>query len=101
MFIQDAIPTQEELDLHGRISELLRPANALLNSLRDYKGCGDLIRKAISNPTTDNEEEAWQAVQPAVAKLKQYFEYSASLGISHFYLLFIYFLLFKIVYLCY
>lgn len=77
--LENAIPTQEELDLHGRISELLRPANTLLNSLRDYKGCGDLIRKAISNPTTDNEEEAWQAVQPAVAKLKQYFEYSVSL----------------------
>ncbi|CAG8528718.1 295_t:CDS:2 [Acaulospora colombiana] len=36
-------------------------------------------KKAISNPTEDSQEEAWQAVQPAVAKLKQYFEYSSSL----------------------
>ena len=81
-FIKDATPTQEELGLYKHVSELLKPADTLLDSLRRYGGCGDLIRKAISNPTPDNEEEAWQAVQPAVAKLKQYFEYSASLGIN-------------------
>ncbi|GES87197.1 protein FAM49B-like [Rhizophagus clarus] len=77
--LENATPTQEESDLYGHVSELLRPVNDLLDSLRHYEGCGDLIRKAISNPTSDNEEEAWQAVQPAVVKLKQYFEYSASL----------------------
>jgi len=77
--LENATPTQEESVLYGHVSELLRPVSDLLDSLRHYEGCGDLIRKAISNPTPDNEEEAWQAVQPAVAKLKQYFEYSASL----------------------
>ncbi|RIA95827.1 hypothetical protein C1645_688549 [Glomus cerebriforme] len=81
--LESATPTQEELNLYEHVSELLRPVNGLLDSLRRYEGCGDLIRKAISNPTPDNEEEAWQAVQPAVAKLKQYFEYSASLEDAH------------------
>src|SRR6266542_5274322 len=85
LFIPDATPTQEELSLHGHVSALLQPTDALLDSLRSYEGCGDLIRKAISNPTSDNEDEAWQAVQPAVAKLKRYFEYSASLGINNNY----------------
>ncbi|CAI2162811.1 7298_t:CDS:2 [Funneliformis geosporum] len=74
-----ATPTQEEFDLHKRVSSLLQPTDTLLNSLRNYQGCGELIRKAISNPTPENEEEAWKAVQPAVAKLKQYYEYSVSL----------------------
>jgi len=80
--LENATPTQEELSLYIHVSELLRPADTLLDSLRRYGGCGDLIRKAISNPTPDNEEEAWQAVQPVVAKLKQYFEYSASLEVA-------------------
>ncbi|CAG8691281.1 14835_t:CDS:2 [Cetraspora pellucida] len=75
----DATPTQAELTLYEHVSTLLQPTETLLDSLRRYEGCGDLIRKAISNPTSDNEEEAWQAVQPVVAKLKKYFEYSTSL----------------------
>lgn len=77
--LENATPTQEEFDLHKRVSSLLQPTDTLLNSLRNYQGCGELIRKAISNPTPENEEEAWKAVQPAVAKLKQYYEYSVSL----------------------
>ncbi|CAG8435027.1 7264_t:CDS:2 [Diversispora eburnea] len=77
--LENATPTQAESVLYAHVSALLRPTDALLDSLRSYEGCGDLIRKAISNPTPDNEEEAWQAVQPAVVKLKRYFEYSGSL----------------------
>ncbi|CAG8659731.1 614_t:CDS:2, partial [Scutellospora calospora] len=77
--VLDATPTQAERALYEQVSTLLRPTETLLDSLRRYEGCGDLIRKAISNPTPDNEEEAWQAVQPVVAKLKKYFEYSTSL----------------------
>ncbi|CAG8447582.1 11000_t:CDS:2 [Ambispora leptoticha] len=77
--LENAKPTQAEVGLHSHVSGLLQPTDSLLDSLRRYDGCGELIRKAISNPTPENEEEAWQAVQPAVAKLKRYFEYSASL----------------------
>lgn len=76
---ENSVPTEDELSLHGRVSALLLPTDTLLDSLRRYEGCGDLIRKAISNPTEDSQEEAWQAVQPAVAKLKRYFEYSSTL----------------------
>ncbi|CAG8516114.1 11125_t:CDS:2 [Paraglomus brasilianum] len=65
--LENATPTPAELALYGHVSTLLRPTTTLLDSLRRYEGCGDLIRKAISNPTPENEEEAWQAVQPADA----------------------------------
>ncbi|CAJ0905196.1 3665_t:CDS:2, partial [Entrophospora sp. SA101] len=77
--LENAIPTETELALYQHVSALLQPTDVLLDSLRLYEGCGDLIKKAISNPTPDNEEEAWQAIQPAVAKLKKYFEYSTLL----------------------
>lgn len=77
--LESAMPTEAELALYEHVSDVLQPTETLLDSLRRYEGCGDLIRKAISNPTPDNEEEAWQAVQPVVAKLKKYFEYSTSL----------------------
>ncbi|CAJ0833233.1 3312_t:CDS:2 [Entrophospora sp. SA101] len=76
---ENPIAKEEERSLHIKISRLLQPTDTLLDSIRQYQGCGELIKKAISNPTPDNEEEAWQAVKPAVAKLKRYFEFSALL----------------------
>ncbi len=35
--------------------------------------------KAISNPSAENESEAWNALCPAVLKLKEYYEFSVKL----------------------
>ncbi|CAG8704330.1 16714_t:CDS:2, partial [Acaulospora morrowiae] len=64
---ENSTPTEAELSLHERLSEHLHHTDKLLDSLQRYEGCGDVIRKAISNPTEESQEEAWQAVQPAVA----------------------------------
>lgn len=66
----------DEVDIYKYASEILRPTEAVLKSLKQYSGCGELIRKAISTPNRQNEEEAWNALCPSVAKLKDYYEFA-------------------------
>eukprot|EP00842_Homolaphlyctis_polyrhiza_P002096 jgi/Hompol1/2888/HPOL_005872-RA len=52
---------------------------ALLAELRAYPGCGEAIRQAISNPGRATEEAAWTVVCPAVAKLRDFYEFSTKI----------------------
>jgi len=69
-------PLPEEEQLYRYVVELLNRSNAILQSLRQYSGCGDLIRRAISSPSPQMEEETWQALCPSAMKLKKYYEFS-------------------------
>lgn len=77
--IQNPSPTPEEAQVYETVVKALKPANGLLKSLRGYRGCGDEIRKAISSPTPETEQAAWQSLAPSVGKLKEFYEYSAVL----------------------
>jgi hypothetical protein len=61
---------------------VIEPADRLLDSLRSYSGCGEYIRKAISSPSRESEEAAWNAVCPSVGQLKQYYELAMQLGMQ-------------------
>jgi hypothetical protein len=41
-----------------------------------------MYNQAISSPSKQTEEEAWQAVSPAVAQLKEFYDFSHELGIN-------------------
>ena len=51
----------------------------ILARLKDYKGCEDSIRRAITTPNEANEQMAWDAVLPAVEQLKEFYEFSLEL----------------------
>ena len=51
----------------------------ILDQLKNYKGCEEFIRKAITTPNAENEEEAWKAVLPAVDKLQGFFDFASEL----------------------
>ncbi|KAG5463668.1 MAG: hypothetical protein BJ554DRAFT_5534, partial [Olpidium bornovanus] len=59
----------EEVSVYDTVLAALRPSGPLLQSLKDYRGCGEEIRKT--------EQAAWTALVPAVAKLREYYEYSS------------------------
>jgi len=63
------------------ISEVLNEASSILDQVSRYEGCEDLIRKAITNPSPETEEAAWQAVKPAVDQLYVFHAYSEKLTI--------------------
>ncbi|KAI9230131.1 MAG: FAM49 family protein [Piptocephalis tieghemiana] len=77
--LENAQPTQEELETYNRVLDLLQPTTHILASLREYQGCGEFIRQAISTPSQATEETAWDAVCPAADKLRECYEYSAAL----------------------
>jgi hypothetical protein len=75
-----AEPTESEAEVYAKISDILSQAPLILQSLRDYKGAGECIREAISNPqSSDHQDRAWQMVCPLVQQLKTFYEYALSL----------------------
>ncbi|KAJ1973218.1 hypothetical protein H4R35_004231 [Dimargaris xerosporica] len=59
--------------------QILDEVARLTQSLRSYTGSTDAIRKAISNPTAENEEHAWLSLTPSVIILRHFYERSEDL----------------------
>jgi hypothetical protein len=71
---------QNETEIYLRITEkFTQKSQQLLQELKDYKGCGEFIRRAISQPSKDTEDLAWRQVCPQVKKLKEFFLFSTEL----------------------
>jgi len=68
-----------ENDEYKEIRDSLKDGLEILNKLKSFKGCGDYIRDAITNPSPENEEAAWAAVVPSVDILKEFYEYSQAI----------------------
>nr|BAN40689.1 hypothetical protein, conserved [Entamoeba invadens] len=72
-------PTAEEQDLYTKVEECLKKSANILTQITAYKGCEELIRKAISQVSQENEEECWKALIPRVDTLHTFFEFSNEL----------------------
>lgn len=59
---------------------MLQRAQRILQELQDYKGASQEIRKAIGAPDPETEKQAWDAVNPLVIKLKDFYLFSKELG---------------------
>jgi len=81
MFIdfENAKPSEEEQELYDEINKVLVNGPAIVDRLRQYSGCEDWIRKAITNPTAESEELAWNAILPAVDQLLEFYQFSLAL----------------------
>lgn len=76
----DAKPSSDELQLYNKLSSsLVKPGPALLHLLNSYVPASELIRDAITKPTSENELRAWDAVSPTVDILRDIYEYSSDL----------------------
>ncbi|XP_064604138.1 LOW QUALITY PROTEIN: CYFIP-related Rac1 interactor B-like [Liolophura sinensis] len=74
---ENAQPTEAELPVYTRVQEVLQHAADIQTQMRQYKGAGNEIREAISNPRDEcQQDKAWDAVLPLVSKLKHYYEFS-------------------------
>jgi hypothetical protein len=71
--------TDEEREIYDVIAKVLDQAPAILQKLANYTGCEEFIRKAITNPSPETEDEAWNAVLPAVEQLKEFYDFSSEL----------------------
>lgn len=71
--------SDEEKEVYETVSAVLGRGPTILEELEKYKGCEEFIRKAITNPGPESEEEAWNAVLPAVDQLKEFYDFSLEL----------------------
>ncbi|XP_049850354.1 CYFIP-related Rac1 interactor homolog [Schistocerca gregaria] len=78
--IENAEPTEgKEKIIYEQSSEVLNRGNAILDSIKNYVTCEEAVRKAISSPSPETERAALTAIFPAVALMKDYYNYSQEL----------------------
>jgi hypothetical protein len=58
-----------------------------LKDISEYTGCEDLIRKAISQVSPENEEACWNALIPRVDTLHEFYVFANEVSLFHFFLL--------------
>lgn len=80
-----AKPTAEESAVYEEVKAILDQSAHILEELDDYKGAGDFIRNAISQPANQEvQTSTWQAVCPLVGKLQRFHQFSLALdGVLH------------------
>nr|XP_002126684.1 protein FAM49B-like [Ciona intestinalis] len=77
---ENARPSEEEKEVYDQVSHVLSFAPGIITELKSYKGAGDEIRVAISNPSSQEKQaDTWHAIIPLVKQLKEFFEFSKHL----------------------
>ncbi|KAL7717228.1 CYRIA/CYRIB Rac1 binding domain-containing protein [Entamoeba marina] len=76
---ENVTPTQEEQEVWDSVRVVLEGSSNILTAIAEYKGCEDLIRKAIAQVSPENEEECWKALLPRVDVLHDFYEFSIDL----------------------
>merc|ERR1711963_784777 len=77
---ENAVPKSDaEKEVYEQVAAVLSKGSDTLAKLQGFAGCEEFIRRAITNPSPDTEEEAWNAVLPAVEQLKEFYDYSLEL----------------------
>ncbi|ELP85291.1 hypothetical protein EIN_085030 [Entamoeba invadens IP1] len=76
---ENVIPNEKEQDLYSQVDKSLQRSSQVLDEITNYKGCEELIRKAISQVSQENEEACWKALIPRVDILFNFYDFSNQL----------------------
>jgi len=71
-------PTSDE-KLYTEIEQVLADMKRVYAAIEDYKGCLELVRAAMSKPTKENEQRAFEGLLGAVKAISMFFEFSRTL----------------------
>jgi hypothetical protein len=69
-------PSETEKDLYDTADALLARQHEILQQMRNYQGCTQLIRAAISSPTEENKAACWKLLVPNVILLNSFFNHA-------------------------
>jgi hypothetical protein len=78
-FIDPEPQDDEERKIYDIVVQALNEGPTHLETLRDYAGCEEPIRKALNDPGPKTEGLAWAAVTEAVAKLYEFYKFALEL----------------------
>jgi len=76
---EGAKPSPDEQVTYDEVHAVLNKSATILSELQNYTGCEKWIREAMSNPSPETEEAAWNTVLPAVEQLKKFYDFSQEL----------------------
>ncbi len=63
-------------------TEIPARLDAILKSLKEYKGCASYIKDSISNPSPENDSKTWKNLHPCVLEIRKFYEISLEIGIA-------------------
>jgi len=69
-------PKGDEKEMFDVVTEILVEGKAMFDNLDQYADCGLSIRRALTNPTPDNEREAFGAVKANVDVINGFYQFS-------------------------
>jgi len=69
-------PTGDETKVYAECEAAIADSKRVLQSIEDYKGCRELVRVAMSTPTKENEQKAFEGLLVAVESISLFFEFS-------------------------
>lgn len=71
--------SEEERQVFEMVAPVMERSPKVLNALIEYTGCEDPIRKALGDPSPENDKIAWNAVRKNVDILYQFYAHSQEL----------------------
>jgi len=77
---ENAAPSPEEKAVYDQVQAIITKHDEILDLMSRYKGCTDLIQKAISQPTEENKDRCWRALLPTAETLKDFYLHSEKLA---------------------
>jgi len=72
-------PTQSEQEQFDKLETTFVEADRVLRLIEEYKGCQDLARMAMSQPTPQNERAAFEGLLKSVESIAAFFNFSKAL----------------------
>jgi len=66
----------QELELYTAADALIEKQSEILQNMRNYQGCTDLIKSAIQSPTEENKLACWKVLVPNVVLLNSFHSYA-------------------------
>jgi len=76
---ENAKPTARTEKLYNDVDEVLKRGALVMKSIEDYKGCRDVVRKAMAQPSPENDRLAFDALLVVVNDISSFFEYAKKL----------------------
>jgi len=72
-------PGDGESSLFNEVALVLSHSADVMRCLEEYKGCQELARKAMSSPSLENEQEAFEGLLTAVQSIATFYHYAKDL----------------------
>jgi len=76
---ENCSPSASEKEQYDKLETTFVEAERVLKLIEDYKGCQDLARAAMSQPTPQNEKAAFEGLLVSVESIAAFFNFSKAL----------------------